>query len=338
MTTALAPLYPASPDAGLFVAPPATSPDRHLLGLEGLSAARLLELLDEADAYRVRWRTHGRAPSNELRGVEVCNAFFEDSTRTRASFELAEQRLGATHTTFSTGGSSVSKGESLLDTLQTLAAMGVDLIVIRHRSSGAAAYAARHLDVGVINGGDGTHEHPTQGLLDLLTLRDAWNERFEGRRIAIVGDIAHSRVARSAIHGLSALGTEVTLAGPSTLMPAEIEALGVSVAANVEDALAGADAAMALRLQRERMESGLLPSLSEYARVWGLTPARVALMKPEAVVLHPGPMNRGVEISPDVADGERSRILAQVENGVAVRSAVLSRLARAALERRASLA
>ena len=338
MTPALATAYPAPADAGLFVAPPALSPDRHLLGLEGISAATILELLDDADAWRVRWRTHGRAPSNELRGIEICNAFFEDSTRTRASFELAEQRLGATHTTFTAGGSSVSKGESLLDTLMTLTAMGVDLIVIRHRSSGAAAYAARHLEVGVINGGDGTHEHPTQGLLDLFTLRDAWNERFEGRRIAIVGDVAHSRVARSAIHGLLALGSEVTLAGPSTLMPSEIEALGVSIAPTVEDAMAGADAVMALRLQRERMESGLLPSLSEYARVWGLTSARVALMKPEAVVLHPGPINRGVEISPEVADGARSRILAQVENGVAIRAAVLSRLARAAKERRASLA
>ncbi|HTO91460.1 MAG TPA: aspartate carbamoyltransferase catalytic subunit [Candidatus Sulfotelmatobacter sp.] len=336
MTLTVAPAHPASPDAGFFVAPPALSRTRHLLGLEGFSGAEILDLLDHAHTYRERWRTQGRAPSRELAGVEVCHAFFEDSTRTRASFELAALRLGATSVAFTAGGSSVSKGESLLDTLQTLAAMGVDLVVLRHRSSGAAAYVAQQLEAGVINAGDGMHEHPTQGLLDLLTLRDAWSGRFEGRRLAIVGDIAHSRVARSALHGLLALGSEVTLAGPSTLMPAEIEALGVEVARSVEDAMAGADGVMALRLQRERMESGLLPSLSEYARVWGITPPRVALMKPEAVVLHPGPMNRGVEIAPEVADGGRSRILAQVENGVAVRSAVLSRLAQAARERRAA--
>jgi aspartate carbamoyltransferase catalytic subunit len=320
--------------AGIFFAPSTAIGGRHLIGLEGMGAAPILEILDDADRFRVRWRTEGRAPTRELRGVEVCNAFFEDSTRTRVSFELAEKRLGATLTTFSASGSSVSKGETLLDTCHTLAAMGVDLLVIRHRAAGAAAYVARQLDVGVINAGDGTREHPTQGLLDLLTLRDAWNGRFEGRRIAIVGDIAHSRVARSAIHGLTALGTEVTLAGPATLMPEDVELLGVHVAPTVEDAMAGADAVMTLRLQRERMEAGLLPSTSEYARAWGISGARVALLKPEAVVMHPGPMNRGVEIAPEVADGPRSRIFAQVENGVAVRAAVLMRVARAAREAR----
>jgi aspartate carbamoyltransferase catalytic subunit len=325
--------YPASRDAGDFFSPRAAIRERHLLGLEGLGGEEILELLDAADAFRRRWQREGKTPTAELRGVEVCNAFFEDSTRTRVSFEIAEQRLGATFTTFTAGGSSVSKGETLLDTCHTIAAMGVDLIVIRHPSSGAASYVAQNLDVGVINGGDGTHEHPTQGLLDLLTLRDAWNGRFEGRRLAIVGDIAHSRVARSAIHGLTALGAEVTLAGPPTLMPPEIELMGVHVAGTVDDALAGADAAMALRLQRERMDAGLLPSLAEYTRVWGFTPERVARLKPEGIVMHPGPMNRGIEISPEVADGPRARIFGQVENGVAVRAAVLMRAARGVRER-----
>ena len=320
---------PGPQASGVFAAPAVVPADRHLLALEGLGAVALNEILDEAASYRERWRTEGKAPGVELRGVEVCNAFFEDSTRTRVSFEIAAQRLGATHTTFGVGGSSVSKGETLLDTIHTIAAMGVDLFVIRHPAPGSAAYVARHLDVGVINGGDGMHEHPTQGLLDLLTLRDAWNSRFEGRRLAIVGDIAHSRVARSAIHGLIALGTEVTLAGPETLMPADVELLGVAVAPSVEDAMAGADGVMALRLQRERMESGMLPSLAEYTRVWGVNGERVSTMKPEAVVMHPGPMNRGVEITPDMADGPRSRVFGQVENGVAVRSAVLARAAHA---------
>jgi len=319
---------PAPQGAGVFVEAPAVSAGRHLLGLEGLGAATLNEILDEADRFRERWRTEGKRPGGELAGIEVCNAFFEDSTRTRVSFEIAAQRLGATHTTFGVGGSSVSKGESLLDTIHTIAAMGVDLFVIRHSAPGAANYVARHLDVGVINGGDGMHEHPTQGLLDLLTLRDAWNGRFEGRRLAIVGDVAHSRVARSAIHGLITLGTEVTLAGPATLMPADVELLGVSVAPTVDDAMAGADGVMALRLQRERMESGKLPSLAEYTRVWGVNAERVSTLKPEGVVMHPGPMNRGVEITPDAADGPRSRVFGQVENGVAVRAAVLARCAR----------
>ena len=333
MSLTCEPVHPAPTRTGFFHAPvalPAGSTERHLLGLEGLSADAIHAILDEADGFRQRWRLHGKAPVGELAGFEICNAFFEDSTRTRVSFELAEQRLGATHTTFGVGGSSVSKGETLLDTMHTIAAMGVDCIVVRHPSSGAAATLARELDVAVVNAGDGMHEHPTQGLLDLLTLRDAWNGRFEGRRLAIVGDIAHSRVARSAIHGLLALGAEVTLAGPATLMPADVELLGVDVAPTVEDACAGADGVMALRLQRERMECGKLPSLGEYARVWGINAARVAILKPEGVVMHPGPMNRGVEIAADVADGGRSRVLNQVENGVAVRCAVLVRSARAA--------
>jgi aspartate carbamoyltransferase catalytic subunit len=221
----------------------------------------------------------------------------------------------------------VSKGETLLDTLRVIASMRVDILIVRHASSGTASYLARYLDAAVINAGDGRHEHPTQGLLDVMTLREAWKGRFEGRRVAIVGDIAHSRVARSAIHGLNALGVDVTLAGPATLIPAEVELLGVAVAPTVEDAMAGADAVMTLRIQKERMDAGLLPSLGEYSKVWGITAERMALLKPEAVVLHPGPMNRGIEIAPDVADGPRSVILDQVGNGVAIRCAVLKRCA-----------
>jgi aspartate carbamoyltransferase catalytic subunit len=296
---------------------------RHLLGLEGLPADALLGLLESARQWRTRW-SRSREPLSVLTGVEVCNAFFEDSTRTRLSFELAERRLGATPLTFRVLGSSVSKGESLLDTLRTIAAMHVDVVVMRHRSSGAAAYAAREVGASIVNAGDGAHEHPTQGLLDLLTLADAWGGEFAGRRVAILGDIAHSRVARSATFGLTALGARVTVAGPATLLPHDVETLGCDVAPSAEDALRGADAAIALRLQTDRMEQGLLPSTSEFARVWGIDAARVSLMAPHAVVLHPGPMNRGVEIAPDVADGERSAVLRQVANGVAVRAAVLA--------------
>jgi aspartate carbamoyltransferase catalytic subunit len=319
---------PAPPSAGAFLQAPGP---RHLLGLEGMSRESLLDLLEAAARYREKLRTP-RWTSEELKGIAICNAFFEDSTRTRISFELAEQRLGAIHTTFTTSGSSLSKGESMLDTLRVLTAMHVDLVVVRHRSSGSSAFLARHLEAGVINAGDGEHEHPTQGLLDLLTLSDAWGGRFEGRRLAIVGDIAHSRVARSAIFGLTTLGAEVTIAGPPTLIPAEAESLGCAVAGSVEEALRGADGAIALRLQHERMESGLLSSAGEYARVWGLSRERVAQMRPGAVVLHPGPMNRGIEITPDVADGNQSRIFRQVENGLAVRCAVLARCAAALRE------
>ncbi|HYM80968.1 MAG TPA: aspartate carbamoyltransferase catalytic subunit [Candidatus Limnocylindria bacterium] len=304
-----------------------------MLGLEGMARAELLGLLDDADAARAAMDR--RDPhSDELRDVTVCNAFFENSTRTRVSFELAEQRVGASRVSFTATDSSTVKGETLLDTLRVIQSMRVDLLVVRHAASGSAAYLARELDAGVINAGDGAHEHPTQGLLDLLTLRRSWGGRFEGRRIVITGDVAHSRVARSAIHGLNALGAQVVLAGPATLMPAGVETLGVTVAPSLDEAMAGADAVMALRLQHERMEQGLLASLGEYARAWGVSEARVERMKPEAIVMHPGPMNRGVEIAPEVADGPRSRIFEQVTNGVAVRMAVLRRCARALAEAR----
>jgi aspartate carbamoyltransferase catalytic subunit len=315
------PSAPAPHGAGRFSTP---AGPRHLLGLEGLPRETLLEILDDAEGDLARLATD-RSPTDELRLMTVVIAMFEDSTRTRVSFQIAAKRLGATVSTFSSHGLSLSKGETLRDTLRIFEANGADVIVVRHASPGAAAYLARQVESAVVNAGDGMHEHPTQGLLDLMTLRQAWGGRFEGRRIAIVGDIAHSRVARSAIFGLTTLGVAVTLAGPATLVPAEVERLGCTVSATVDEAMEGADATMALRIQRERMEQGLLPSLAEYTRVWGIDAARVRRMKPDAVVLHPGPVNRGVELAPDVADGDRSVILDQVANGVAVRCAVLRR-------------
>ena len=323
-TSAVLQMAPAPTGAGVFCTPTVRE-GRHFLGLEGMNRDQLSALLDDAVRERDGLRS-GTPARGDLAGCSVVLAFIEDSTRTRVSFELAAKRLGADVIPFGVTGSSLSKGETLLDTMTVFDAMGVNLVVIRCPYSGAPAALARALPhVGVLNAGDGMHEHPTQGLLDLLTLRDAWAGRFEGRRFAIVGDVAHSRVARSAIHGLVTLGAHVTVCGPATLLPAEVEHLGCTVAPTVEDALAGADGVMALRLQKERMEGGLLPSLGEYAREWGLDAPRVALLKPAGVVLHPGPVNRGVELDPSVADGERAVILSQVENGVAARCAVLRR-------------
>lgn len=327
MSASLLHAVPASSGAGAFSS--RADDPRHLLGIAGLSRDSLLEILSAARRFRDSWRD-GVRESRELAGVEVGLAFFEDSTRTRVSFDLAAQRLGARTVTISEAGSSISKGESLLDTVRTLGAMGVGLIVVRHRSPGVPSFLARHAGVGVINAGDGTHEHPTQALLDLLTLSDAWGGRFEGRRMAIIGDLSHSRVFRSAALGLRTLGARVVASGPATLMPPDLEALGAEFVPTLDAALDGADAVMALRIQRERMEDGLLPSTSAYARTWGLTTERLSRTRPEAVVLHPGPVNRGVEITSEVADGPRSVILRQVENGVAVRCAVLERCARAA--------
>ncbi len=315
---------PAPNGAGVFSIRPAAE-ERHLLGLEGMTRDALLDLLEDAALER-EWLRSGAPNRDDLAGCTVTLAFIEDSTRTRSSFEIAARRLGANVLTFSASASSLNKGETLLDTMKLFEAMGSQLLVIRHGMSGAAAYLARHLRrVGVLNAGDGMHEHPTQGLLDLLTLRDAWGGRFEGRRLAIVGDLAHSRVARSAIAGLATLGADVTVCGPGTLLPADVELLGCSVAGTVEEALSGADGVMALRIQKERMEKGLLPSLGEYSREWGIDAERVERMKPGAVVMHPGPVNRGVELDPAVADSGRSVILDQVENGVAARCAALKR-------------
>lgn len=292
----------------------------HLLGLEELSRNEILHILDTAQSFRqVLERPVKKVPS--LRGVTVCNAFYENSTRTRLSFDLAAKRLSADTLAFSTSGSSVSKGETLLDTVRNIQAMKVDMVVIRHSSSGAAHYLARNVDAHVINAGDGFHEHPTQGLLDIYTMRERLGS-LQGARVTIVGDIAHSRVARSNIWGLTKLGAQVTLVGPETLLPAEVERLGVRCTSRLEEGLEGAQVVNVLRLQLERMQSGFLPSLREYATYFGVN--RAAIEKAGVqVVMHPGPMNRGVEIDPEVADGPQSVILDQVTNGVAIRMAVL---------------
>jgi aspartate carbamoyltransferase catalytic subunit len=293
---------------------------RHLLGLEELSREEILHILDTARTFReVLDRPVKKVPS--LRGVTVCNAFYEASTRTRLSFELAAKRLSADTLSFSTSGSSVAKGETLLDTIRNIEAMRVDMVVLRHSSSGAPHYLAKRIKARVINAGDGFHEHPTQGLLDLYTIRERFPE-LNGLKVTIVGDIAHSRVARSNIWALVKCGARVTLCGPSTLMPAEIERTGVRVTHRLEEALEEAQVVMALRLQLERMKGGFLPSLREYARTFGIT-AEHLRRAGRPLVMHPGPMNRGVEIDPEVADGPDSVILDQVQNGVAVRMAVL---------------
>jgi aspartate carbamoyltransferase catalytic subunit len=298
---------------------------KDLLGLEDLSAEEITSILDTARTFReVLDRPIPKVPA--LRGLTAANLFFEASTRTRLSFELAEKRLSADTVNFQTSGSSVSKGETLRDTARNIEAMGIHLVVIRHQSSGAPHYLARILEAGVINAGDGTHEHPTQGLLDIFTIREKLG-RIDGLRVAILGDIMHSRVARSNIWGLTKLGASVTIAGPCTMMPAEVERFGVTVAKNVEEAIEGSDVVNILRIQLERQRAGLYPSLREYARVHGVTRERLRRAKPDVVVMHPGPMNRGVEIAQDVADGENSVILEQVTNGVAMRMAVLYLLA-----------
>ncbi len=298
---------------------------KDLLGLEDLSAEEILSILDTARTFReVLDRPIPKVPS--LRGLTAANLFFEPSTRTRLSFELAEKRLSADTVSFQTSGSSVSKGETLRDTARNIEAMGIHLVVIRHESPGAPHYLARHLEASVVNAGDGTHEHPTQGLLDLYTMLER-RGRIQGLRVAIIGDILHSRVARSNIWGLTKLGADVTIAGPPTMMPAQVEQFGVTVAKSVDEALEGADVVNILRVQLERQQGSLYPSLREYARVYGITSERLRRAKPDVVVMHPGPMNRGIEIAQDVADGEHSVILRQVTNGVAVRMAVLYLLA-----------
>jgi aspartate carbamoyltransferase catalytic subunit len=298
---------------------------KDLLGLENLSADEILSILDTARTFRkVLGRPIPKVPS--LRGLTAANLFFEPSTRTRLSFELAERRLSADTVNFQTSGSSVSKGETLKDTARNIEAMGIHLVVMRHHASGAPHYLARNLDAGVINAGDGTHEHPTQGLLDLYTMREH-KGRVTGLRVAILGDIHHSRVARSNIWGLLKLGANVVVAGPPTMMPPMVDRFGVTVAKSVEEALEGADVVNILRIQLERQRSSLYSTLREYARVYGVTQERLRRAKADVLVMHPGPMNRGVEIAQDVADGEHSVILEQVTNGVAVRMAVLYLLA-----------
>ena len=298
---------------------------RNLLGIRGMSAEEITHFLDTAETFReVSAREIKKVPT--LRGRTVINLFFEPSTRTRTSFEIAGKRLSADVINISSSSSSVTKGETLLDTARNLEAMSPDLIVIRHPSAGAPHQLARVCRAGVVNAGDGAHEHPTQALLDALTIRQH-KGGFDGLRVAVLGDILHSRVARSNAHLLTTLGATVALAGPGTLAPPEFAALtgegNLTVARRVEEAVEGADVVMVLRIQRERQDKAFLPSLREYAVHYGLNLKRLSLAKPDAIVMHPGPMNRGIEIASDVADGSRSLILDQVANGLAVRMAVL---------------
>jgi len=271
----------------------------HLLGLEDVSAEDIESILDAAESFReVLDRPIKKVPA--LRGQTVANLFFEPSTRTRISFELAEKRLSADSVNFSASGSSVSKGETLKDTARNIEAMSVDTIVMRHPAAGAPHYLAANLDARVINAGDGFHEHPTQGLLDIFTMRRKLG-KIQGLKVAIIGDIAHSRVARSNIWGLRKLGAKVAVCGPSTLMPAEVEQMGVDVHWRIEEAVEGADVVLVLRIQLERQKDALFPSLREYARVFGVNSSRLSHAKDGAMVMHPGPMNRGVEIAQDMA-------------------------------------
>jgi aspartate carbamoyltransferase catalytic subunit len=298
---------------------------KDLLGMQELDAAEIAGVLDTAVSMKeIATREIKKVPT--LRGKTVVNLFYEASTRTRTSFEIAGKWLSADVINFSASGSSAEKGESLLDTARNIEAMSPDVVVVRHKASGAPALLARHLRCGVINAGDGAHEHPTQALLDLMTIREK-KGHLEGLNVAIVGDVAHSRVARSDIFGMRKMGMTVTVAGPPTLIPAQCQELGVKVSHRLEEAIAHADVIMMLRLQHERMQSGLIPSIREYSRVWGLSPARLAHCRPDVLIMHPGPVNRGVELSPEVADGPYSVILDQVANGVAIRMAVLYMLA-----------
>jgi aspartate carbamoyltransferase catalytic subunit len=298
---------------------------KDLIGLEPLAADDIRLILDTAEPFKeVSERPIKKVPA--LRGKTIVNLFFEASTRTRISFEFAEKRLSADTVNVAATGSSVQKGETLVDTARNLEAMRIDMVVIRHGSSGAAEFLGKRIRSNVINAGDGRHEHPTQALLDLLTLRDR-HGRIEGLKVCLVGDVLHSRVARSNIWGLLKLGAEVAVCGPHTLMPRGITELGVTVFSRVEEAIAWADALNVLRLQLERMEKGFIPSLREYYRVFGVTLERLERAARPLTIMHPGPMNRGVEIDSRVADGPHSVILDQVTNGVAVRMAVLYLLA-----------
>ena len=298
---------------------------KDLVGIEQLSARQITSILDTAEPFKeISERRIKKVPT--LRGITIVNLFFEASTRTRISFEFAEKRLAADTVNIGASRSSVAKGETLVDTARNLEAMKIDMVVMRHWASGAARFLAERIPSSVINGGDGAHEHPTQALLDMLTLRDHLGG-IAARRVCIVGDVRHSRVARSNIFGLLTLGAEVGVCGPPTLIPPHMRELGVRVFHRVEEAIEWAHALNVLRLQLERMEAGFVPSLREYNRIWGVSRARLAAAPEPLLILHPGPMNRGVEIDSDVADGPHSVILEQVTNGVAVRMAVLYLLA-----------
>ncbi|HEX9831307.1 MAG TPA: aspartate carbamoyltransferase catalytic subunit [Thermodesulfobacteriota bacterium] len=294
---------------------------KHILGLEDLTAEEISLILDTAESMKeVSLRDVKKVPA--LKGVTVVNLFFEPSTRTRSSFEIAEKRLSADVLNFTPEQSSVVKGETLLDTARNLEAMGATVIVIRHAMSGAPWVLARELASSIINAGDGSHEHPSQALLDLFTIREIKGE-IGGLRVVIVGDILHSRVARSDIWGFMKLGAEVRVVGPPTMIPREIENIDVKIYYNLEEALKGADVVIMLRIQKERLGAELFPSLREYSRFYGLTRERLKLAKEDVILMHPGPINRGIELSSEVADDVHSVILDQVSNGISVRMAML---------------
>jgi aspartate carbamoyltransferase catalytic subunit len=313
----------APPASGAATASTALGKD--LLGLEHLTPDQLRFILDTAEPFKeISERPIKKVPT--LRGMTIVNLFFEASTRTRISFEFAEKRLSADTVNVAASGSSVAKGETLVDTARNLEAMRIDMVVIRHGASGAARFLADRIDSNVINAGDGTHEHPTQGLLDLLTIRDHFGS-IAGRKVCLCGDVLHSRVARSNLWGLKHLGAEVAVCGPRSLLPNAIDAFDVQVFHRIEEAIEWAEVLNVLRLQLERMTAGYIPSLREYNRVFGVTREKLDRAPRDILIMHPGPMNRGVEIDSDVADGPHSVILDQVTNGVAVRMAVLYLLA-----------
>jgi aspartate carbamoyltransferase catalytic subunit len=294
---------------------------KHLLGLEKMTKRQIRLVLDTAESFReVLERPIRKVPT--LRGVTVVNLFYEPSTRTRISFELAEKRLSADTVNFSTSTSSVKKGETLKDTARNIEAMKVDMVVVRHKSAGVPYFLTQCLDASIINAGDGAHEHPTQALLDLFTIRQKYG-KIEGLKILIVGDVLHSRVARSDIWGFKKMGAKVAICGPTTLLPWEANKMGVEVYSDLDNALQGRDVVNILRIQLERQQAGLLPSLREYTNLFGITKDRLKNLNDNFTIMHPGPINRGVEITPEVADAPYSVILDQVTNGVAIRMAVL---------------
>ena len=310
---------------GLLTMPDGLWSHRHLLGIEQLTAGDIEHILDTAGSFKeILSRPIRKVPT--LRGMTVVNLFFESSTRTRISFELAEKRLSADMVNFSASGSSVSKGETLLDTARNIEAMKIDMVVMRHSAPGAPHFLSRYLSSQIINAGDGAHEHPTQALLDLMPLRERHSD-FKGLRVTLVGDIMHSRVAMSNILALKKMGAIVSVCGPATLIPREIQSMGVDITYSVEEAIQHSDVLNILRIQLERQQAGLFPSVREYHNVFGITRDKLDKAVKPLTIMHPGPMNRGVEIDSDVADGEHSVILEQVTNGVAVRMAVLYLLA-----------
>lgn len=298
----------------------------NLLGLKETSAEDINAILDDAFMTKEKILKKDIKKSPILSGKSIITLFFENSTRTRVSFELASKYLGAVAANVSASGSSVAKGETLIDTVRTLEAMGTDVIIIRHSQSGAPHLVSRYTSSKIVNAGDGMNEHPTQALLDLMTMKEMKGD-IKGLKVSIIGDVKHSRVARSNIYGLKKLGAEVVLAGPSTLMPKNLEDMGVKTYNDVEKAIEGADVVMGLRIQLERQKKGLFPSVREYNKYFGVNKERLALAKPDAILMHPGPVNRGVELNPDIVDGEQSVINRQVTNGVCVRMAVLNMLA-----------